>query len=228
MAKKVLQAQSAPAPAQGLAPASAATLDEPAAATSALPKLPANGRFLLRCRPDRWAVHVSGLLVPLWGRLFVEPGLNNVENAASWRDAIGPSIQEGWSVVDNLGAGSPPGGSYLVSVDVPDGKHYMTCFDRAFAGSERIEHDHQGAHDWAWRLVSAGIIQPPAPHALRAQLAELEMRLLSQETRGRSDARQAAAAVITARQIATIKTYLDRIEQSATPVARSATTMEEG
>ena len=196
-------------------------LDAPAAVSAQLPQLPPAPKFLLVCSPETWIIDAQGRIVPGWGNLVIEPGVNNVEHPSHWRDAVSRERAAGFDVVDLLSAGSPPGGCYLVKVAVPGGSHYMTCFDTVYGGSSRREYDRDAAESWAWRLVGDGVIRPPAAHALRALLSDLELSERRQADLGHSSPSQAARAVQTQRRIERLRTYLDSLDAAAVPVSSS-------
>lgn len=133
-----------------------------------LPRLPASPPFLLMAHPDRWQV-MLGRVVPLLGRLLLQPGLANVaanrDGSPRWKEAAAKREERGWISIpwDVDGAGT----SYVVQ---PNPGAHIEKWARTYPRSEKIDCDELGYRDWLLSLVARGILPPPPAHILRQMI----------------------------------------------------------
>ena len=166
-----LTAESAPETAKAkIGATSAPAWTPPQALTDAvsLPRLPPSPPFLLLAHPDRWQV-MLGKVVPLLGRLLLQPGLANVsaarDGSARWQEAAAKREERGWVSIPWDVDG--PNTSYIVQ---PNPGAHIEKWARTYPRSDKIDCDEAGYRDWLVSLIARGIVPPPPAHILRRMI----------------------------------------------------------
>ena len=172
-------------------------------------RVEASVAFMLKAHPNRWTV-LGGQVVPLFGRLVLQPGINGVQRIGTRlnaSEARATAEDRGWKLIPfeavpahHVAPGQQP--SYLYC---PEGRPDATLllYQRCYPGSERSDCDEVRYLEFCAHLETAGIINPPALWVLE-QLAEKlhrEADALADKAREHtsyktSAARAAAACVV--------------------------------
>lgn len=209
-----------PAPNRGGIQATPVDVDEGmSAAASRLPRLPTKPAFLLKYHPDRWMV-VEGRLTPLLGSIKLRGGENNVAETKNGRILPGRAKSiaeaEGWTVIPT--SWGPGGKSYLTAVDVKGGRHHMTVFETAYAGSDQVGSNTQALHDWLWGLIRDGKLAPPAEHVLRALREKTNARWVAAVDKARTQPSFEARALQFKAELAVLDEALVEFAADAVPI----------
>lgn len=193
-------------------------LGEVEGATAQPTKLPPNTPYYIAIHPSHW--HVSnGLLIPSYKTIPVAAGVEGavVKNGSVVMDGPkGVAARRGYTVLPTAIGGK----SYLTSVQVPGGTHYLTIWETARSGEDTTDFDEVGYHAWVWALVNAGKIPGPSSSGLRRLRADLSIQHLKAASKAKVSAEGEAIAAITDAALKTVDAEIAR-SRAAAPVVRS-------
>jgi len=192
-----------------------------ASATSVAPSavpLQSSPPFYLVARPQSpygWMV-MCGRVVPALRKLMLVEGANGVSTgrdgagrpAPNPRHALDDARERGEVVVPWDVDG--PGTSYIRRV--PNTNAWVTRWETAYAGTDRVTTDSEGYAQWAESLVTRGIVPAPPLYALQTLAADRQA-IAVREALKRPDLAAGAQA-----ELAVVRALLDRLEPAVLPV----------
>lgn len=189
------------------------------------PDLAPNAPFYIAIHPARWHVR-DGLLLP---QIKIIPMIAGVEGgsfsgrstgAVNMDAPKGRAAARGYTIVPT--ALGPNGGSYLRSVDVPGGKHYLTAWDTAHSGEKSTEFDRQAFHDWVWGHVNAGKLPGPSLVGLRRERANVADQHLKAASKAKVSAEAEARAKTTELALQVIDAYMATLKKGKAAAVRAS------
>jgi hypothetical protein len=189
----------------------AAVVPDLGAATRVTPftRVEASVAFMLKAHPNRWTV-LGGQVIPLFGRLVLQPGINGVQRIGTRinaSEAKATAEDRGWKLIpfDAVPPHHVAPGQQASYLYCPEGRPDATLllYQRCYPGSERSDCDEVRFLEFCAHLETTDVIKPPALWVLE-QLAEKlhrEADALADKAREHtsyktSAARAAAACVV--------------------------------
>jgi len=155
------------------------------------PDIESSAPFFLKAHPERWTV-IGGQVVPAFGKLKLQPGLNGVgederTKRILWKAAQGQAEERDWTIIpweavppEHLEEGEEP--SYLVQVE-GRADCYLLRYERVYPGSKVRGTDEKGYLEFCAHLLEKGVLKPPQLYVLERMLEKAEQDLQSAEER---------------------------------------------
>jgi hypothetical protein len=189
------------------------------------PDLQPNSKFVLAYHPGRFVV-MEGRVVPSLARVSLRAGVQGVQEVGqgegkapllSYEDTLQQWRKGGWTIIRHTDA--PNGRSYLASVPVRGGVHYLTVFETAHIGSDRTTCNVAEYADWLDSLFLKGELASPYIQGIERMREQTRKRLDSASKQAQhSPGARALVERLTA-DVAALDAYLEKVSGGGAPVA---------
>lgn len=196
-----------------------------------LPNLPATPNFIYRYNPARWQfvkVDADYRLLPLLGKMVIEPGVGGVDKRGDYTRAVAKGMQDGWVNIpqslcppDMTPDGQP---GYVRATDSRHGTHHHDAFVTIGSVGPRAKTTPNMAAYYRWLswLVDEGHIPQPDPMVMEV-LVDKAAKNLERKIGAAGSNQRAAGALVP--KLATFDAMIKLAEEMGADISPAASAL---
>lgn len=136
--------------------------------------------FLYKFHPHRWALFGKKLL-PVLGRLKLEPGIANIGTKKETEVAIASALKEGWKIIDAKHGPKDDNGraSYVRAYPGKKGAVHLTAFEDVSVVGNRvsIKANEEAYQAWLENLIEKKVIDKVEPEVVDSMIDFQEKKI---------------------------------------------------